>query len=135
MDSRGRKLDRRIFLQTSAAVAASAALPVSDAVVSGALAEPSPPQPEDELFVRQKERRKELWKLLGDLPWGHKPGPAKVVSTEEHDGYTLEARASHILEGLGIPVALHRQPLATLDLITLGTQHLCHGPVSGRLHP
>ena len=90
MDSRGRKLDRRIFLQTSAAVAASAALPVSDAVVSGALAEPSPPQPEDELFVRQKERRKELWKLLGDLPWGHKPGPARVVSTEEHDGYTLE---------------------------------------------
>jgi ATPase subunit of ABC transporter with duplicated ATPase domains len=32
-----------------------------------------------------------------------------------HDGYTLEARASAILEGLGIPVAAHRRPLATLS--------------------
>ena len=32
-----------------------------------------------------------------------------------HDGYTLEARASFILEGLGIPVALHRQELASLS--------------------
>src|SRR4029079_15497901 len=29
--------------------------------------------------------------------------------------YTLEARASAILEGLGIPVASHRMPLATLS--------------------
>jgi hypothetical protein len=38
----------------------------------------------------QEERRKELWSLLGDLPWEHRPGPAKLVSTEKHDGYTLE---------------------------------------------
>jgi ATPase subunit of ABC transporter with duplicated ATPase domains len=32
-----------------------------------------------------------------------------------HDGYTLEARASAILEGLGIPASSHRQPLLTLS--------------------
>ncbi|HVR64215.1 MAG TPA: ATP-binding cassette domain-containing protein, partial [Polyangia bacterium] len=32
-----------------------------------------------------------------------------------HDGYTLEARASEVLEGLGIPARLHRAPLATLS--------------------
>ncbi len=31
------------------------------------------------------------------------------------DGYTLEARATSVLEGLGIPIALHRQPLSTLS--------------------
>ncbi len=47
------------------------------------------------------------------------PDPARLVELEEriglHDGYTLEARASSILEGLGIPVAAHRQPLGTLS--------------------
>ncbi|HEY2902695.1 MAG TPA: ABC-F family ATP-binding cassette domain-containing protein [Polyangia bacterium] len=32
-----------------------------------------------------------------------------------HDGYTLEARSSAVLEGLGIPTALHRAPLSTLS--------------------
>jgi ATPase subunit of ABC transporter with duplicated ATPase domains len=32
-----------------------------------------------------------------------------------HDGYTLEARASEVLEGLGIPTHLHRAPLSTLS--------------------
>ena len=32
-----------------------------------------------------------------------------------HDGYTLEARASAVLEGLGIPTAVHRSPLSTLS--------------------
>jgi ATPase subunit of ABC transporter with duplicated ATPase domains len=32
-----------------------------------------------------------------------------------NDGYTLEARTSHILEGLGIPQASHRMPLGTLS--------------------
>ncbi len=49
-----------------------------------------------------------------------------------HDGYTLEARTSHILEGLGIPVAVHRQPLATLSggfkLRVLLAQVLVGGP-------
>jgi len=38
----------------------------------------------------QESRRKELWGLLGDLPWRHHPSEVKLVSTEKHDGYTLE---------------------------------------------
>jgi ATPase subunit of ABC transporter with duplicated ATPase domains len=32
-----------------------------------------------------------------------------------HDGYTLEARASEVLEGLAIPTRLHHQPLSSLS--------------------
>jgi ATPase subunit of ABC transporter with duplicated ATPase domains len=32
-----------------------------------------------------------------------------------HDGYSLESRAGEILEGLGIPTEVHRQPLSTLS--------------------
>ncbi len=32
-----------------------------------------------------------------------------------HDGYALEARAGEILEGLGIPTRVHREPLAVLS--------------------
>lgn len=35
-------------------------------------------------------RRKELWKLLGDLPWAHRPTAPLRLSVETHDGYTLE---------------------------------------------
>ncbi|HEY4105224.1 MAG TPA: ABC-F family ATP-binding cassette domain-containing protein, partial [Polyangiaceae bacterium] len=49
-----------------------------------------------------------------------------------HDGYTLEARASAILEGLGIPLASHRQKLSTLSggfkLRVLLAQVLIGGP-------
>ena len=38
----------------------------------------------------QEQRRKELWGLLGDLPWQHRPSPPKVIKTEKHDGYTLQ---------------------------------------------
>jgi ATPase subunit of ABC transporter with duplicated ATPase domains len=47
------------------------------------------------------------------------PDPAAIADLEDriaaHDGYTLEARASAVLEGLGIPVDAHRQPLSTLS--------------------
>ena len=33
----------------------------------------------------------------------------------QHDGYTLEARAGEILEGLGIPSAKHREPMSILS--------------------
>jgi ATPase subunit of ABC transporter with duplicated ATPase domains len=64
------------------------------------------------------------------------PDAARLAELEDriaaHDGYTLEARASHVLEGLGIPVALHRQPLATLSggfkLRVLLAQVLIGGP-------
>ncbi|MDP9120831.1 MAG: ATP-binding cassette domain-containing protein [Acidobacteriota bacterium] len=32
-----------------------------------------------------------------------------------HDGYTLEARAGEVLEGLGIPTEVHRQPMSSLS--------------------
>src|SRR5205085_7928144 len=62
--------------------------------------------------------------------------PARLVDLEDriaaHDGYTLEARASAILEGLGIPIASHRTPLATLSggfkLRVLLAQVLLGGP-------
>src|SRR5215472_3325815 len=77
---------RRKFLQASAAAAVSAAVPASNA-----LAQLAPQQPSGDAFLaRQKERRKELWGLLGDLPWEHKPGPAKLVSKEEHEDYVLQ---------------------------------------------
>lgn len=38
----------------------------------------------------QQRRRRELWDLLGDLPWDHKPAAPRLVRTEKHDGYTLE---------------------------------------------
>src|SRR6202042_3375061 len=48
------------------------------------------------------------------------------------DGYTLEARATAVLEGLGIPIASHRRPLSTLSggfkLRVLLAQVLLGGP-------
>lgn len=44
----------------------------------------------DSFFAYQERRRKELWGLLGELPWQHKPGPPRLLSKEEHEGYTLE---------------------------------------------
>ncbi len=36
-------------------------------------------------------------------------------TVQRHDGYAAEARAAEILEGLGLPTALHHQPLSTLS--------------------
>ncbi|PYT34277.1 MAG: hypothetical protein DMG58_05310, partial [Acidobacteria bacterium] len=79
-------LTRREFLQASAVATISAPVPASNG-----LTQVAPQQPNDDVLPAwQKERRKELWGLLGDLPWGHKPGPAKLVSKEEHEDYVLE---------------------------------------------
>src|SRR5262252_7207807 len=77
---------RRGFLQASAVATISAAVPASNALTRLAQQQPS----EDPFLARQRERRKELWGLLGDLPWGYQPGPAKLVSKEEHEDYTLD---------------------------------------------
>jgi len=77
---------RRQFLQNSAAVIAAGAVPSTlSSANSGGHA-----QTDASFRSHQDERRKELWGLLGDLPWQHRPGPAELVSTEEHEGYTLE---------------------------------------------
>ncbi|MBX3207904.1 MAG: ABC-F family ATP-binding cassette domain-containing protein [Labilithrix sp.] len=83
----------------------------------------------DELVTRAFEEQRRL--SASDAP-----DAARLVELEDviraHDGYTLEARASAILEGLGIPVASHRQPLATLSggfkLRVLLAQVLLGGP-------
>ncbi|MGZ3422948.1 MAG: ABC-F family ATP-binding cassette domain-containing protein [Polyangiales bacterium] len=72
-------------------------------------------------------------KRLAEAP---SPDAARIADLEHaiaaHDGYTLEARTSAILEGLGIPVRLHRQPLGTLSggfkLRVLLAQVLVGGP-------
>jgi hypothetical protein len=72
---------RRDFLKQSAALLAmGGTVPMS--------AEPQKSTPD--FAAHQTERRKELWSLMGDLPWSHKPGPAKVLASEKHEGYTLE---------------------------------------------
>jgi ATPase subunit of ABC transporter with duplicated ATPase domains len=36
-------------------------------------------------------------------------------TVQRHDGYTAEARAATILEGLGLPAEVHRRPISTLS--------------------
>ena len=75
---------RRDFLQSSAAgIAAVVGRP---RFVNAAIAADLPEADR----LRQQNRRRELWGLLGDLPWTHRPGPAKLMSKEDHEGYTLE---------------------------------------------
>jgi ATPase subunit of ABC transporter with duplicated ATPase domains len=62
--------------------------------------------------------------------------PSRLADLEDtlahFDGYTLEARATTVLEGLGIPIELHRRPLSTLSggfkLRVLLAQVLVGGP-------
>jgi ATPase subunit of ABC transporter with duplicated ATPase domains len=63
-----------------------------------------------------------VWDALAEQRrLAHEAGPdgARIADLEDvvaaHDGYTLEPRASRILEGLGIPVRVHRMSLATLS--------------------
>ncbi len=51
---------------------------------------------------------------------------------ERHDGYTAEARAASVLEGLGLPARIHEDPVSTLSggfrLRVLLAQVLCGAP-------
>ena len=77
---------RRRFLQSSAALFATGAT-----TLAGHIADTETLEQLDSSFAsHQKKRRKELWGLLGDLPWQHRPGPPKLLSTEEHEDYTVE---------------------------------------------
>ncbi len=76
--------NRREFLRSSAAVLAAGGSQTSSS-------EANSRNPEERDFPRyQKRRRKELWGLLGDLPWDHRPGPAQLIKTERHEGYSVE---------------------------------------------
>jgi ATPase subunit of ABC transporter with duplicated ATPase domains len=81
----------------------------------------------------------EVWKALQERARiiDHSDGdPGRLADIEmtlaNFDGYTLEARATAVLEGLGIPIASHRLPLSTLSggfkLRVLLAQVLVGGP-------
>ena len=77
---------RRDFLKTSAAMLALGA-----ESPAGTVAQPGGLPQADETFGKfQARRRQELWSLLGELPWTHKPGAPKLVKTEKREGYTLQ---------------------------------------------
>jgi ATPase subunit of ABC transporter with duplicated ATPase domains len=82
----------------------------------------------DEVAWRTLETRARIIDGHGD------PGTlAELEDTLAHvDGYTLEARSSAVLEGLGIPVASHQKPLGSLSggfkLRVLLAQVLVGGP-------
>ena len=82
----------------------------------------------DSLVWKALEERTQIIDHAGDA--GKLADLEEILST--HDGYTLEARATHILEGLGIPIASHQQKLATLSggfkLRVLLAQVLIGGP-------
>ena len=69
--------NRREFLRNSAAVMASGAI-VSAASSAGG---ESRMRPSQEFAAHQEQRRKELWGLLGDLPWQHRPGPCLLYTS------------------------------------------------------
>ncbi len=98
-------------------------------------------------FLRDEDLILDVAMAGDELVWGAKaeqtrilaenvPDAARLAELEDriaaHDGYTLEARASAILEGLGIPVASHRRSLGTLSggfkLRVLLAQVLVGGP-------
>jgi len=77
---------RRQFLQSTAALFTTGAT-----TLAGHFADTEALGQSDSSFSsHQEKRRKELWGLLGDLPWQHRPGPPKLMGTEEHEDYTVE---------------------------------------------
>lgn len=77
---------RRDFLMHSASMLA---LGAASSAGMNVIPDPSKLSPK-KFAAYQAKRRKELWSLLGDLPWNHHPAPPKLVTTEKHEGYTLE---------------------------------------------
>src|SRR5262249_25947429 len=85
------KLPRRDFLkQTAATVAAGSAIPSMTGAQSLRTQGGTQGKTKREFIAYQQKRRKLLWSLLGDLPFNHRPKPAKLVKTEKSAGYTLE---------------------------------------------
>jgi dienelactone hydrolase len=115
MNGSSRAPTRRGFLQTSAMLLASPRVSTADALpLSGE-------RPDKSFHSYQERRRRELWNLLGDLPWQHLPQPAKLVGKEERAGYTLEKLVLD-LNGL--------EPVPALMLIP----HERHTPAPGLLY-
>src|SRR3569623_2361534 len=67
----------------------------------------------DDVVWPALEEQRRLTGAGGDVDAGRLADLEDVIAA--HDGYTLEARASEVLEGLGIPTRFHRAPLSTLS--------------------
>src|SRR3569832_867201 len=67
----------------------------------------------DDVVWPALEEQRRLTGAGGNVDAGRLADLEDVIAA--HDGYTLEARASEVLEGLGIPTAVHRAPLGTLS--------------------
>ncbi len=78
--------DRRDFLKGSAAVLGFVGSSASMAAGQHGEKEMN----SREFAAHQKKRRKELWGLLGELPWTHKPAAARLIRQENHEGYVIE---------------------------------------------
>ena len=87
MKSPKESFTRRRFLHDGAVIVTSAAVARKATASAGRVAGAD----DSHSFISyQEKRRRDLWGLLGDLPWNHSRGPARLVSREEHEGYTLE---------------------------------------------
>ena len=67
----------------------------------------------DAVVSRALEEQRRLTATHGEVDAGRLADLEDVVAA--HDGYTLEARASEVLDGLAIPTAFHRAALSTLS--------------------
>ncbi|HKU27030.1 MAG TPA: acetylxylan esterase [Candidatus Sulfotelmatobacter sp.] len=103
---------RREFLGSSAGLVTSMAVAPN---LSGDSSDES-----GSFTVRQIKKRRQLWGLLGDLPWTHRPGPARLVRKEEHDGYTLERLVLDLNGVEPVPALLlipHKRPMRAPGLL------------------
>lgn len=110
-DHEGNPNQRREFLRRSMAGIGASAL-----MAGRRQSDPGSFTTQAAFAAYQRRRRRELWGLLGDLPWNHRPGPAKLIARERGDGYTLE-RLELDLNGIEpVPAILlipdNRQPKA-----------------------
>ena len=77
------RIDRRDFLKQSAATVAIAS-------GNGSMTNAQASRTLRQFTSYQLRRRRELWKLPGELPWDHKSKAPKLIKKERGEGYTLE---------------------------------------------
>ncbi len=65
--------------------------------------------------MSEKEQLLQAAEANPDAPFDADRFSALEETVQLHDGYTAEARAARILEGLGIPADVHREPLSILS--------------------
>jgi dienelactone hydrolase len=86
MASSSRTTTRRQFVSRSALLTSGFGIGLNSAILNAM----TKSENDGAFSSYQKRRRDALWALLGDLPWQHEPAAPEVVSTEDHDGYTIQ---------------------------------------------